>query len=66
MPEEVSDLEGLRGMIVLLEKQVHLQKEVGAIGIEYQYHTNIDAMGGSISISPWRFQRHRGKEASTY
>lgn len=24
------DLEGSRGMMVLLEKQVHLQKEVGA------------------------------------
>lgn len=35
MPEEVSDLAGLRGMIVLLEKQVHLQNEVGAVGIEY-------------------------------
>lgn len=35
MPEEVSDLAGLRGMIVLLEKQVHLQNEVGAVDIEY-------------------------------
>lgn len=35
MPEEVSDLAGLRGMIVLLEKHVHLQNEVGAVGIEY-------------------------------
>lgn len=26
------DLEGSRGMMVLLEKQVHLQKEVGARG----------------------------------
>jgi hypothetical protein len=26
------DLEGSRGMMVLLEKQVHLQKEVGAVG----------------------------------
>lgn len=26
------DLDGSRGMMVLLEKQVHLQKEVGAAG----------------------------------
>jgi hypothetical protein len=30
MPEEVSDLAGSRGIIVLLEKHVHLQKDVGA------------------------------------
>lgn len=31
MPEALSDLAGLRGMMVLFEKQVHLQKEVGAV-----------------------------------
>jgi hypothetical protein len=30
MLEEVSDLAESRGIIVLLEKQVHLQKDVGA------------------------------------
>lgn len=62
MPEELSDLAGLRGMIVLLEKQVHLQNEVGAVGIEYKYHIIYRRKDGSHWISHWAAHRGVGEE----